>query len=117
MNRPVLIRNLAVILLVGLGFVLAEVNLSCCRTDACRYAKGDRVPSKTIEQVLQENTDQWMAIPGVVGTAIGMSKGKPCIRIFTSSNPSGLKDKIPSTVQGYPIFIEHTGEIRALDSQ
>jgi hypothetical protein len=73
------------------------------------------VPDKTIEQVLQDNTDQWMAIPGVEGTAIGLSKGKPCIRIFTSSKPQQLKDKIPSTVEGYPVIIEETGSFQALD--
>jgi len=70
---------------------------------------------RTIEQVQEEYTDEWMAIPGVEGTAIGLYQGKPCIRIFTSSKPQQLRDKIPLTVEGYPVIIEETGAFRALD--
>lgn len=70
---------------------------------------------KTIEQVQQENTDAWMAIPGVIGTGMGQHKGKPCILIFTASNTEQVRRRIPSTVEGYPVVIQHTGEIRALD--
>jgi len=75
------------------------------------------VASKSIEQVLKEKTDEWMAIPGVEGTAIGLFKGKPCIKVFTSLKPRNLRDKIPLTVEGYPIIIEETGQFRALDRE
>ena len=75
------------------------------------------MPKKTIEQVLKERTDEWMAIPGVEGTAIGLFEGKPCIKIFTSSKPQQLRANIPSTIEGYPVIIEETGEFRALDQQ
>ncbi|MHC4241272.1 MAG: hypothetical protein ACYS3N_08125 [Planctomycetota bacterium] len=73
------------------------------------------MPDKTIEQIQEAHTDEWMAIPGVEGTAIGLCEGKPCIRIFSSSKAQQLKDKIPSTVEGYPVIIEETGSFRALD--
>jgi hypothetical protein len=72
------------------------------------------MPSKTIEQVLNERTNEWMAIPGVEGVAIGLHKGKPCIRIFTSARPQQLRAKIPLTIDGYPVIVEQTGPIRAL---
>lgn len=77
--------------------------------------KGDSMPQRSIEQVLKENTDQWLAIPGVEGTAISLFEGKHCIRIFASSNAQKLQDKIPSTIEGYPVVIEETGEFRALE--
>jgi hypothetical protein len=70
---------------------------------------------RTIEQVQQDHTDAWMAIPGVIGTAIGQCKGKPCILILTASNPSQVRRKIPSVVEGYPVVIQYSGEIHALD--
>jgi hypothetical protein len=73
------------------------------------------MPVKTIEQVLQDRTDEWMAIPGVEGTAIGISEGRPCIRIFTSSKTHDVRAKISSTVEGYPVVVEETGTFRALD--
>lgn len=58
-----------------------------------------------------------MAIPGVEGTAIGLFEGKHCIKIFASSNPQNMQDKIPSTAEGYPVIIEETGEFHALEQE
>jgi hypothetical protein len=77
--------------------------------------KGQYMPERTIEQVQEKHTDEWMAIPGVEGTAIGLYKGKPCIKIFSSKKPQELRAKIPSMVEGYPVVIEETGAFRALD--
>lgn len=70
---------------------------------------------KTIEQVQEEYTDEWMAIDGVEGTAIGLYEGKPCIKIFSSVPATQLKNKIPSSVEGHPVIIEETGSFRALE--
>ena len=70
---------------------------------------------RTIEQVQEAHTDEWMAIPGVEGTAIGLYGGKPCIKIFASVKAKELRSKIPSSVEGYPVLIEETGSFRALD--
>ena len=72
---------------------------------------------KTIEQVQEEHTREWMAIPGVEGTAIGLFEGKPCIKIFSSKKADDLRGQIPSTVEDYPVIIEETGTFRALDQQ
>lgn len=72
---------------------------------------------KTIEQIQQEHTSQWMAIDGVEGTAIGLYEGKPCIKIFISKKAEYLRGAIPSTVEGYPVVIEETGTFRALERQ
>jgi hypothetical protein len=69
---------------------------------------------KTIEQVQQEHTDEWMAISGVEGTALGLFKGKACIRILASVSANELRRKIPSRLEGYPIVIEETGTFRPL---
>ena len=74
------------------------------------------MPGKTIEQVQQEHTKAWMAMPGVVGTAIGQSKGKPCILVLTASNTEQIRKQIPATVESYPVVVQYVGEIRALDT-
>ena len=70
---------------------------------------------KTIEQVQEAHTEEWMAIDGVEGTAIGLYEGKPCIKIFSSVPATQLKNMIPSSVEGHPVIIEETGSFRALD--
>ena len=69
---------------------------------------------KTIEQVLKDQTDKWMAIPGVEGTAIGLFEDESCIKIFSSGKTDELRARIPSTVEGYPVIIEEAGVFRAL---
>lgn len=78
---------------------------------------GDGMPERTIEQVQAEYTDEWLAIPGVEGTAIGLFEDKPCIKILSSKRPEELRPKIPSNVDGYPIIIEETGSFRAFERQ
>lgn len=70
------------------------------------------MPAKTIDEVLAEHTGEWMSIPGVVGTAIGQFKGKPCIKIFVVKKTAELAERIPSQVEGFPVIVEETGEIR-----
>ena len=72
---------------------------------------------RTIEQVQEEHTGQWLAIPGVEGTAIGLFEDKPCIKIFSSIKAEQLRSKIPITIEGYPVIIKETGTFHALDHQ
>ncbi len=70
---------------------------------------------KKIETVLKEHTDSLMALPGVVGTAIGECAGKPCIKVYVEKKTPELLKQIPSTIDGYTVAVQETGEIRALD--
>ena len=75
------------------------------------------MPERTIEQVVKEHTDEWMSIPGVVGTAIGQIDGNPCIQVLVVKKTDELTGKIPSEVEGFPLVIEETGELRALEPE
>ena len=68
---------------------------------------------KTIEAVLKEYTDRLMSLPDVVGTAEGRCAGKPCIKIYVLETTPKLRRQIPSDIEGFPVVIEETGEIRA----
>lgn len=70
---------------------------------------------KTIQTVLKENTDSLMALPEVVGTGLGECSGKPCIKVFVTKKSPQLIKQIPSTLEGYPVDVQETGEIKALD--
>ena len=72
---------------------------------------------KTIEQVQEKHTGNWLGIPGVEGTAIGLFEDTPCIKIFSSIKAEQLRTKIPMTIEGYPVIIEETGTFHALDHQ
>jgi hypothetical protein len=70
----------------------------------------------SIEQVLDRETDAWMAIPGVVGTGLGLCAEQPCIKIFATGAVDELQRQIPGEVDGYPVVIELTGAFRARDT-
>lgn len=72
------------------------------------------MPAKTIEEVLKERTKELMSVPGVVGTALGLCDDTPCIKVYVVKKTSELDQKIPDILEGYPVMIEETGEIRAL---
>ena len=45
--------------------------------------------------------------PGVTGTAIGLSKGKPCLKVYV--NDRRAAGRIPSRVDGHRVEVEETG--------
>jgi len=112
-----MVREIAIVLLNICAMSAAGTLAGCSYTGHGDLEKGRTMPEQTIEQVQEEHTDEWMAIPGVEGTAIGLFEGKPCIKVFTSSKKEQVRAKIPSTVEGYPVIIEQTGQFRALDQQ
>lgn len=95
--------------------IVIVVGIAGCSQRADETEKGGQMTKRTITEVLKDNTDKWMAIPGVEGTAIGLFENKPCIKIFSSKKAEDLRGKIPEVVEGYPVIIEQTGTFHALE--
>jgi hypothetical protein len=74
-------------------------------------------PGSSIEEVLKARTPGLMSVPGVVGTAQSLCDGKPCIKVYVIRKTSALGRKIPANLEGYPVVIEETGEIKALSKE
>lgn len=56
-----------------------------------------------------------MTLPGVVAVGIGLvSGGKTGIVVSVAKNLNEIRSKIPSVVEGIPVEVQETGEIRAL---
>ena len=73
--------------------------------------KDSGVATKSIEQVLAAHTDSLMALPGVVGTAIGICEGAPCIRVLLADAAVAGRHRIPARLDGYPVRVEVSGPI------
>ncbi len=93
--------------------VLSVSTVGCSEKRVEDQGGGEEMAAPTIEAVLKEHTDEWMSIPGVVGTGIGACEGKPCIRIFVVKKTPELLQKIPSKLEGFVVDVEETGEIKA----
>lgn len=62
-------------------------------------------------EVQQRHTDNLLAIPDVVGTAVGLTaNGDPAIKVYTKS---AAIMAIPSSLEGVPVEVEVTGEFHA----
>lgn len=70
------------------------------------------MPTRSIDEVLAAHTDSLMAIPGVVGTAVGLCDGERCIKVLLADSNPATKRKIPGRLEGYRVVVEVTGTIR-----
>ena len=67
---------------------------------------------QSIDQVLAQHTDALMAVPGVVGTAIGGRADHRHIVILVAEFTPAI-DQLPHTLAGYEVRIEVSGPFRA----
>ncbi|HKZ39281.1 MAG TPA: hypothetical protein VJ184_16575 [Chryseolinea sp.] len=70
---------------------------------------------RDINDVMKSHTEELMSIPGVVGVYIGaLEDGSPCIKVMVIEKTPELERIIPNVLEGYPVLIIETGEIRPL---
>ena len=74
-------------------------------------------PTRSITEVLQAHTMEWLEIPGVVGTAEGRKNDKPAVMIMVQSLTPALRARFPKEIDGYPVVIEAVGEIIPLKTK
>jgi len=70
------------------------------------------VAARSIDEVLAAHTDSLMALPGVVGTAIGSCGGERCIKVLLADSSPATMRRIPARLEGYRVVGEVTGTIR-----
>jgi hypothetical protein len=92
--------------------LLLAVALSACGS---RTAAKEMKPmaARRIEEVLAAHNESLMARAGVVGTAIGLCDGTPCIRVFVADGPTAQHLGLGPRLEGYPLRVEVTGPLRA----
>lgn len=69
----------------------------------------------SVAAVLKRHTPRLMSVPGVVGTAEAQCGGKPCIKVYVKKKSPDVSAQIPAEIEGYPVTIQETGEIRPLE--
>jgi len=93
--------------------VLAAACVGCSSSPrSARQAEEDVVTGRSIEEVLAAHSDELMALPGVVGTAIGTcDRGDRCIKVLLVDSSVEAKAKIPARLEGYRVVTEVAGTI------
>lgn len=77
--------------------------------------QSSEVEHKTIKTVLAKHSRNLASLPGVAAVAEGECDGKPCIKIYLSSDSAEVLESIPKSIEGIPISVSVSGEIKALD--
>lgn len=87
-----------------------------CRDGAgTRRAGEEPMPARPLVQVIAAHADSLMAWPGVAGLYESrLPDGAPCVKILIRTGDPALRARLPKTLEGYPVVIEETGEIRAM---
>ena len=67
------------------------------------------MPAASIEAVLEAHNASLLAVPGVVGTAIGQCDGHPCIRVFMRDSAAAKAARLGTELDGYPVRVEVSG--------
>jgi hypothetical protein len=74
-------------------------------------------PKRDINAVLRDHDQELLAIPGVVGVYVAvLEDGKtPCLKVMLARKSAETERALPKTLEGHPVVLEVTGEIRPLD--
>ena len=76
------------------------------------------MPTRDINTVKEAHTDELMAIPNVVGVAVGaLDDGTPCVLVLLAEETEETKRKIPQKLEGHPVKVLVTGEIKPMDGK
>jgi len=70
-------------------------------------------------KAVRDQHETWLrALPGVVGTGIGLDKGgRISLKVFSNRMPAETRNEIAQRLSAVPVAIEETGEIRKQRSQ
>ncbi len=68
--------------------------------------------SKDIKAAQSKLNDLVLGRSGVEGTAIGLSRGDACLKVYVSSDAASRG--IPAKVAGFPVVVEKTGRFGRL---
>ncbi len=67
---------------------------------------------KTITQVLAQHKSALLAVPGVLGTAIGTWEREPCIIVFVERETPEIRRRVPPSLGGFAVKVEATEMFR-----
>ena len=75
-------------------------------------------PRRDINDVLRAHDKELMAIPGVVGVYVGvLQDGKSgCLKVMLAQKSAEAERAIPKSLDGYPVIVEVTGQVRPLEN-
>ena len=99
--------------------LMALQSAGCSRAPTNQPLTKEDMPLRDINLVLRDHDDELLSIPGVVGVYVGvLEDGKtPCLKVMVIKKTPELEQKIPKSLEGYPVLLDETGVIRPLSEK
>lgn len=60
---------------------------------------------------------QLIELTGVTAIGVGESGGSPCLRVWVVELTEELREAVPRTFEGFPVLLQKSGPIRALEDE
>jgi len=80
-----------------------------------RPKQEETVDRPDIMAVVDAHAPELIKVPGVTAVAVGaLDSGEPCVRIYVKTLTDELRAKLPKTLDGWPVDVEESGEIKPL---
>jgi hypothetical protein len=65
-----------------------------------------------IPAILEQHTLEWMMIPGVLGAAEVVYRGKPCIMVLVEKKTRALEKAFPERIHGFRLVLKEVGRVK-----
>jgi len=112
-GRPGAAGRATLLMLLFLLFA-AGIAVSCARP---RETGVRNVTFEQVQTIMDRHVADLMKVPGVVGVSIGALEDKTwTIQILVKDSEAAGNPKLPKEIEGVPVVVEVTGEIRPLGS-
>lgn len=109
------IKNKKANILIFLFLICLIVPFFCKQEPSEQKQSEETENMRDINLVLKTHVQEVMAIPGVVGIYVGATAdNKPCLKVMVIKETEEIKKRIPKKLEGYPVFIDVTGEIKPM---
>ncbi len=70
----------------------------------------------TVAEAIARHAPALLEVPGVVGLSEGVREGRPVVQVMVVRRTPALDARLPATLEGHPVVLVESGEIRAQDS-
>jgi hypothetical protein len=96
-------------------FAFALILFAACRPNMAQTSSPS--PKRDINAVLAAHDKELLAMPDVVGVYVGtLEDGSTlCLRVMLAHKNPETERKIPRSIEGYPVRVEVSGEIRPMN--
>jgi hypothetical protein len=107
-------RNTIKLLVFSIYFLSIIISINCNGRNGIKNEESTFVKSD-INLVKDKYVDDLMKVNGVVGVYVGETEQKQqCITVMVIEETEVIKKEIPKELDGYPVIIEVTGEIKPM---